>query len=77
MPSPPNEECVMPPLRKTSRRQTKRFAKNDKCVAIGEIGLDYYWMDSSKEEQKKFFKVQIDLAKKLDMPIIVHPNLRN
>ena len=50
----------------------ERFAKNDKCVAIGEIGLDYYWMDSSKEEQKKFFKAQIELAKKLDMPIIVH-----
>ena len=44
----------------------ERFAKNDKCVAIGEIGLDYYWMDSSKEEQKKFFKAQIELAKKLD-----------
>ena len=41
-------------------------------IAIGEVGLDYYWMDSSKEEQKKFFKAQIELAKKLDMPIIVH-----
>ena len=29
-------------------------------------------MESSKEEQKKFFKAQIELAKKLDMPIIVH-----
>ena len=45
---------------------------NMKVVAVGEIGLDYYWMESSKEEQKKFFKAQIELAKKLDMPIIVH-----
>ena len=50
----------------------EKFAKNEKCVAIGEIGLDYYWMESSKDEQKKFFKAQIELAKKLDMPIIVH-----
>ena len=45
---------------------------NPKIVSVGEIGLDYYWMESSKEEQKKFFKAQIELAKKLDMPIIVH-----
>ena len=50
----------------------EKFAKNKKCVAIGEIGLDYYWMESNKDEQKKFFKAQIELAKKLDMPIIVH-----
>ena len=50
----------------------REFASHEKCVAIGEIGLDYYWMDSSKDEQKKFFKAQIELAKKLNMPIIVH-----
>lgn len=50
----------------------KEFAKKDKCVAIGEIGLDYHWMASSKETQKEFFKAQIKLAKELDMPVIVH-----
>lgn len=45
---------------------------NEKCVAIGEIGLDYHWMSSSKEVQKDFFVKQIELAKELDMPIIVH-----
>jgi len=50
----------------------EKFAKNKKCAAIGEIGLDYHWMSSTKEKQKEFFEAQIELAKKLDMPVIVH-----
>ncbi len=50
----------------------EKFAKNGKCVAIGEIGLDYHWMCSSKEIQKKFFEAQLELAKKLSLPVIVH-----
>lgn len=50
----------------------EEIAKNEKCVAIGEIGLDYYWMSSSKDIQKEYFTKQIELAKKLDLPIIVH-----
>lgn len=50
----------------------KEFAQSDKCVAIGEIGLDYYWMASSKEKQIQFFEAQISLAKELDLPVIVH-----
>lgn len=50
----------------------EKFAKNEKCVAIGEIGLDYHWMNSSKKEQKDFFEAQLELANKLDMPVIVH-----
>lgn len=50
----------------------KEYAQCDKCVAIGEIGLDYHWMSSSKEKQKDFFVSQIELAKELDMPVIVH-----
>ncbi|MCH5317634.1 MAG: TatD family hydrolase [Eubacterium sp.] len=45
---------------------------NKKCVAIGEIGLDYHWMSSTKEVQKDFFIKHIELAKELDMPVIVH-----
>ena len=45
---------------------------NEKCVAIGEIGLDYHWMTSSKEVQKDFFTRQIEVANELDLPIIVH-----
>lgn len=50
----------------------EEIAKHKKCVAIGEIGLDYHWMSSSREVQKEFFEAQIELAKKLDMPVIVH-----
>lgn len=50
----------------------KTFAQNKKCVAIGEIGLDYHWMSSTKEVQKEFFTAQIELAADLDLPVIVH-----
>ncbi len=46
----------------------KKFAQNKKCVAIGEIGLDYHWMSSTK----KVFTSQIELAAALDLPVIVH-----
>lgn len=50
-----------------------KLAKNKKkLAAIGEIGLDYYHMDVPKEEQIKAFKMQLNLAKELDLPIIVH-----
>lgn len=48
------------------------LAKNEKCVAIGEIGLDYYWRQDTKEKQKELFENQILLSKELDLPIIVH-----
>lgn len=50
----------------------KYFAQDKKCVAIGEIGLDYHWMSSTKQTQIEFFEKQIMLAKELDMPVIVH-----
>lgn len=45
---------------------------NDKVVAIGEIGLDYYYDLSSRELQKKWFIRQIELANELGVPFIVH-----
>ncbi|MGV8146013.1 MAG: TatD family hydrolase [Alkaliphilus sp.] len=50
----------------------KSLCKRDKVVAYGEIGLDYYYNHSSKELQRKWFKRQIELAKELKLPIIVH-----
>ena len=49
----------------------KKLAKEPKCVAIGEIGLDYYW-GQNRNEQMEIFESQILLAKELDLPIIVH-----
>ena len=46
--------------------------KTEQVVAIGEIGLDYYWTKENKDKQKYFFKKQIELAIKYDLPIIVH-----
>lgn len=45
---------------------------NKKVVAIGEIGLDYYWDATFKHKQKQIFKEQIEFALKNDLPIIVH-----
>ena len=45
---------------------------NKKTVAIGEIGLDYYWRNDNKELQKEAFIKQIELANKLNMPISIH-----
>lgn len=56
----------------TELNKIKELAAHKKCVAIGEIGLDYYWMDSTKEKQKLFFEKQIEMASELGMPIIVH-----
>ena len=53
-------------------QQIEKLAAQQKCVAIGEIGLDYYWDASHKAEQKALFRRQIDLALELDKPIIVH-----
>ena len=48
------------------------LSKNKKVVAIGEIGLDYYWMEDEKEVQKKGFRKQMRLAEKLNLPVIIH-----
>lgn len=47
-------------------------AKNPKICAIGEIGLDYYYDDVPRETQKRAFQMQLDLARELSLPVIVH-----
>ncbi len=50
----------------------RELAKGKKVVAVGEIGLDYYWNKDNSDLQKTAFKRQIELAKELSLPIIVH-----
>ena len=50
----------------------KAGIKKENIVAIGEIGLDYYWTKDNKDKQIEFFKAQLELAKKFDLPVIVH-----
>lgn len=49
----------------------RECVKHPKIVAIGEMGLDYFW-NEPKELQKRIFKEQLSLAKELNMPVIIH-----
>jgi TatD DNase family protein len=51
----------------------KEIIKNNKkVIGIGEIGLDYHWEKENKEKQKALFIKQINIAKELDLPIVIH-----
>lgn len=65
---PQNEEELW-----TMLDEIKELVKtSSKNVAIGEIGLDYYWNKENKELQKEAFEKQIDLANELELPIVIH-----
>ena len=62
--SPSNNEEVIEEYRK--------LCLHEKVKAIGEIGLDYHYEDIPREIQKNAFRMQMQLAKELDMPVIIH-----
>lgn len=53
-------------------REIKNLASNKKVVAIGEIGLDYHYDNTDKQCQRYWFRRQLELAKELKMPVIIH-----
>jgi TatD DNase family protein len=50
----------------------KNACMHEKCVAVGEIGLDYYWNEPEPDVQKKWFVRQLDMARQLHKPVIIH-----
>lgn len=48
------------------------YCKYDKVVALGEIGLDYYWDEPDRNIQKKWFEAQLEIARKVNLPIVIH-----
>ena len=50
----------------------KEQCQKEKCLAVGEIGLDYYWPEPDHETQKKWFLRQLDLAREIKKPVIIH-----
>jgi len=50
----------------------KELAKSEKVIAIGEIGLDYHYDNSPRQIQQKVFATQLELAKELQLPVIIH-----
>lgn len=53
-------------------KEIEKLLVNKKVVAIGEIGLDYYWNKENKDIQKEMFIKQIELANKYELPIVIH-----
>ena len=50
----------------------KEACSHPKCLAIGEIGLDYYWDEPDREIQKKWFRRQLNLAREMNLPVVIH-----
>ena len=53
-------------------KKIEELLKEDKVVAVGEIGLDYHWMVTDKEHQKEIFIRQMELAKRSKKPVVIH-----
>ncbi len=56
----------------SSIEQLRELSRDKKCVAIGEIGLDYHWPDPAPELQKEWFVRQLALAREEKLPVIIH-----
>ena len=50
----------------------KKYLSYEKVVAVGEIGLDYYWDKDYKERQKEMFVKQLNIAREASLPVVIH-----
>ena len=50
----------------------EEYCRMDKVLAVGEIGLDYYWDEPERLIQKRWFEEQLELARKVNLPVIIH-----
>lgn len=69
---PENVASVEGLSKESINEKITEFSKHKKCVAIGEIGLDYYWTEENIPLQKEIFSAQLELGSALDMPVIIH-----
>ncbi|HIX72414.1 MAG TPA: TatD family hydrolase [Candidatus Anaerobutyricum stercoripullorum] len=64
--------CKVSDLNEERMERLREFCHRDKIVAVGEIGLDYYWMSDPKEVQREWFIRQLHLAKEENLPVVIH-----
>jgi TatD DNase family protein len=64
--------CSTDELTEERFEHLKAQCSYEKCVAVGEIGLDYYWDDPDREIQRTWFERQVELAKEVNLPMIIH-----
>ena len=63
---------MMPSANDVLWQEITKLAAHPKVVALGEMGLDYYWDNSPRDVQKEVFRHQINMARELKLPIIIH-----
>ena len=59
-------------MEKTAIETLRKQCRHEKCVAVGEIGLDYHWEEPEREIQKEWFAMQLALARELSLPVVIH-----
>lgn len=59
-------------LNRENFEELKRLCMHPRCVAVGEIGLDYYWPEPDRELQKDWFVRQLNLAREIKKPVVIH-----
>ena len=64
--------CDSEELTEESLAWIREVSSHEKCVAIGEIGLDYYWDEPDRAIQKKLFVRQLDVAREVNLPVVIH-----